>query len=159
MNEAKRLKITLNESEDNHATFVDKATRRVFPTSVTTTLTAKLLENLDDFISLLENASIDPAVLSYSAGEEDKAKTQHIQYLQHVVDQMTAVFIHFRGANAATRSNDGVATYGEFPDFIRGASKPTLIAFYNGFAIDRRGNENLNVQIQEAVRKAKPLHE
>lgn len=157
--DAKRLKVTLNKSEDNHAAFVQKTSRRVFPNSVTTNLTEKLLNNLEEFISLAEDTAKESANSKSPPAVEEQSKTQHSQYLQYVVDQMTAVFIHFRSAKAVKRSNDGKETYGEFPEFVRTASIPALTVFYNGFAEDRNRYENLNVQIQEAVRKAKFLHE
>lgn len=118
-----------------------------------------LLKNLTDFIELLESASNALESSSSPSAEAEKTKTQHIQYMQYVVDQMTAVFIHFRKAEAVKRSYDSEGVFGDFPEFIRAASLPTLTAFYRGFSEKPKHKKNLNVQIQAAVRKAKPAHE
>lgn len=88
--------------------------------------------------------------------KEDFEETGHAETMQAVVNGMTEVFIDFKGIENVKRSASSGHIDGVFPEFIRAAARPFLIASYARFARDPKRLEKLNRQIQKAVADYRP---
>lgn len=158
ISQALSLKRTLVGSSDNYSTVSlkkeDGKGVTITPSSVVGNKVQSVISELEDLTGLLEQVE-DSSHKKPLLDEDGKPfPTQHSQYLQYVVDQMTKVFIKFCGLESVKRSSDDEGTYGVFPDFIRIAAAPCLMAFYQRYADDLERPFLLNAQIQDAVKKA-----
>lgn len=163
ISDAKTLKNTLANADDNYPAFASRSNEtnsiRLHPTSSTRKIVKNLSSGLDELVTLLESANRAIERDKSFAVDEIPTPTSHSLYLQHAVDQFTAVFIHFRGVASVKRNSPSKKIVGGFPDFVRTAAKPTLMAFYSGYAENPKRPSNLNVQIQEAVKRTSLLRE
>ena len=163
ISDAKTLKNTLANSDDYFPAFTninnDKRSIRIYPNSATRKISERLLSGIDELVTLLESADRAIEREKSFAVDDIPPPTSHSLYLQHAVDQFTAVFIHFRGVVSVKRYGDDKEIVGGFPDFVRTAAEPTLMAYYIGYAENPKRPSNLNVQIQEAVKRTSLLRE
>lgn len=83
---------------------------------------------------------------------EDGAATAHAITMQLVVDGMTEVFIDLRGLEDVKRSASSRHIDGQYPEFIRASARPLLSACYSKLSNVPKRYENLNRQIQTAVK-------
>ena len=150
--DAKRLLLTLKDTSDLHPSAVSmprERTLRIRPKTVLTRQVDEVSEALAGLIASLEEGGTPTA-----EDDEPNPQTQHMRYLQYAVDQMTGVFVYFKGLEAVVRSQDKKGVYGVFPDFIRMTATPVLRVCYEGFAEKEDRLGNLDAQIRAAVAKA-----
>lgn len=161
ISQALSLKNTLVGPSDNYSTAFSKKEDgkgvTITPSSVVGSKVQSVISEIESLIALLEqieNSSHKKPLL-----DEDGKRfpTQHSQYLQYVVDQMTKVFINFCDLESVKRSSDEEGTYGMFPDFIRKAAAPCLMAYYQRFADNKDKYFLLDAQIQDAVKRASKI--
>jgi len=82
---------------------------------------------------------------------QKRGKTMHADYLEFVVRRLSEVFQQFRSADEITRVFDGEGISGIFPDFIRAAARPYLMAHHPKYRLNPKRYEKLDRPIQAVV--------
>jgi hypothetical protein len=130
-----------------------ESSRTISPPSELAKLIAETEQAAGKLQQWLRNTS------DYSSNDFDKYRTTRALYLQEAAYGVTEVFIFFKGIGNVKRTVAGKNVDGVFPEFARSAAIP----FLETCLPDRPGKtklpEDLNAQIQKAVKKYNPKQE